>query len=150
MVSLINFLLSKTVAYKIKNLKGDLVIYVQKVAEVILSIILIRRFIYRVTLNFKGAFLIPYFITLFIIAIPLMYMEFSVGQFTRRGPIGALSQLCPFFKGVGIATVVISFWLTTYYIIIIGWDTYFLKINDFRNKHIFFIPNLEPSSEIFS
>jgi len=84
------------------------------------------RFGYLCSKSGGGAFLIPYFITLFIVAIPLMYMEFIVGQFTRRGPIGALSQLCPFFKGVGIATVVISFWLTTYYIIIIGWDTYFL------------------------
>ncbi len=73
-----------------------------------------------------GAFLIPYFICLCIVAIPLMYMEFSVGQFTQRGPIGALGKLCPLLKGVGIATVVISFFLTTYYIVIIGWDLYFL------------------------
>ena len=71
-------------------------------------------------------------------------MEFAVGQFTRRGPIGALNKLCPIFKGTlkmlklllfifslfhsgaGIATVVISFLLTTYYVAIIGWDLYFL------------------------
>lgn len=53
-------------------------------------------------------------------------MEFSMGQFTQRGPIGAMSRLCPFFKGTGIATVVISFFLTTYYIVIITWDLYFL------------------------
>lgn len=84
------------------------------------------RFGYLATKSGGGAFLIPYFVTLFLIAIPLMYMEFIVGQFTRRGPIGALSKLCPFFKGAGIATVVISFWLTTYYIVIIGWDVYFI------------------------
>jgi solute carrier family 6 GABA transporter-like protein 6/8/11/12/13 len=50
-----------------------------------------------------------------------MYMEFSVGQLTQRGPIGAMSQICPLFKGTGIATVVISFLLTTYYIVIIAW-----------------------------
>jgi hypothetical protein len=26
-------------------------------------------------------------------------MELAVGQFTRRGPIGALAQVCPLFKG---------------------------------------------------
>lgn len=26
-------------------------------------------------------------------------MELSVGQYTGRGPIGALGQLCPLFKG---------------------------------------------------
>lgn len=55
------------------------------------------------------------------VAIPLMYMEFSVGQLTQRGPIGAMNRLCPLFKGTGIATVVISFFLTTYYIVIIAW-----------------------------
>lgn len=55
-----------------------------------------------------------------------MFMEFSVGQFTQRGPIGAMSRICPLFKGTGIATVVLSFFLTTYYIVIIAWDLYFL------------------------
>lgn len=31
--------------------------------------------------------------------IPLLYMELAVGQFTKRGPIGALSKLCPILKG---------------------------------------------------
>jgi solute carrier family 6 GABA transporter-like protein 6/8/11/12/13 len=53
-------------------------------------------------------------------------LEFAVGQFTQRGPIGALSRLCPLLKGTGVATVVISFFLTTYYIVIITWDLYFL------------------------
>lgn len=29
----------------------------------------------------------------------MLYMELSVGQFTGRGPIGALGHLCPLFKG---------------------------------------------------
>lgn len=44
-------------------------------------------------------FLIPYFVTLLLLGIPMLYMEMSMGQFTRRGPIGALSMLCPLFKG---------------------------------------------------
>ena len=84
------------------------------------------RFGYLCSKSGGGAFLIPYFINLIIVAVPLMYMEFSVGQFTRRGPIGAMAKICPFFKGTGIATVVISFFLTTYYVVIIGWDLYFL------------------------
>lgn len=48
---------------------------------------------------FKGVFLVPYFLILIICGIPLLFMELAIGQFTRRGPIGALSQLCPIFKG---------------------------------------------------
>ena len=48
---------------------------------------------------FAGAFLIPYFIMLIVCGIPLLYMEFSMGQFTRQGPIGALQKLSPLFQG---------------------------------------------------
>lgn len=46
-----------------------------------------------------GVFLLPYFITLFICGIPLLFMELSIGQFTGRGVIGAIGQCCPLFKG---------------------------------------------------
>lgn len=48
---------------------------------------------------FSGAFLIPYFLTLFLCGIPLLYLELVIGQMTRRGPIGAFGKLCPLFKG---------------------------------------------------
>ena len=47
----------------------------------------------------KGAFLIPYFVMLFICGIPLLYMELAVGQLTKRGPVGAMISLCPLFQG---------------------------------------------------
>ena len=46
-----------------------------------------------------GAFLLPYLVMLLLCGIPLLYMELAVGQYTRRGPIGALGQLCPILKG---------------------------------------------------
>lgn len=30
----------------------------------------------------------------------MLFMELAVGQYTGRGPIGALGQLCPLFKGI--------------------------------------------------
>lgn len=47
-----------------------------------------------------GVFLLPYFITLFVCAIPMLFMELSVGQFTGRGVIGAIGQCCPLLKGL--------------------------------------------------
>jgi hypothetical protein len=32
--------------------------------------------------------------------IPLLFMELAVGQYTRRGPIGALEKMCPILKGM--------------------------------------------------
>ncbi|KAK7087247.1 hypothetical protein V1264_021322 [Littorina saxatilis] len=84
------------------------------------------RFPYLCFRSGGGAFLIPFFIMLVLCGVPLAYMEMAVGQFTRRGPIGAIGKLCPFFKGAGMATVVISFLFTTYYVIIITWSFYYM------------------------
>lgn len=49
--------------------------------------------------SISGVFLIPYSIIMAFIGGPMLYMELSVGQFTGRGPIGALGHLCPLLKG---------------------------------------------------
>lgn len=41
----------------------------------------------------------PYFIILIICGVPMLFLELAVGQYTGRGPIGALGQICPLFKG---------------------------------------------------
>ncbi|XP_078410502.1 sodium- and chloride-dependent GABA transporter ine isoform X1 [Cetorhinus maximus] len=63
---------------------------------------------------------------LLLCGIPLLLMEFTIGQFTCLGPVHALAKLCPLLKGVGVATVVISFLLCTYYNVIIAWALYYL------------------------
>uniref|UniRef100_A0A8C1GMU6 Si:ch211-225b11.1 n=1 Tax=Cyprinus carpio TaxID=7962 RepID=A0A8C1GMU6_CYPCA len=73
-----------------------------------------------------GAFLIPYLIMLFLCGIPLLFMEFTVGQYTRLGPVHSLAKICPLFKGVGLATVVISYVLCTYYNVLMTWALYYL------------------------
>lgn len=86
----------------------------------------IWRFPYLCYKSGGGAFLIPYLIMLFLCGLPLLFMELTVGQYTRRGPIGALGKICPILKGAGVATVVISFWLCTYYNVIIAWALIYL------------------------
>lgn len=46
-----------------------------------------------------GAFLIPYFVMVLICGVPLLYMEFAIGQYTRLGPVHAFAKICPLFKG---------------------------------------------------
>ncbi|XP_038676714.1 sodium- and chloride-dependent GABA transporter 1-like isoform X1 [Scyliorhinus canicula] len=90
------------------------------------------RFPYLCYRSGGGAFLIPYLIMLLLCGIPLLLMEFTIGQFTCLGPVHALAKLCPLLKGVGVATVVISFLLCTYYNVIITWALYYL-FNSFRS-----------------
>ncbi|XP_066300203.1 sodium- and chloride-dependent GABA transporter 1-like isoform X2 [Branchiostoma lanceolatum] len=89
------------------------------------------RFPYLCYKSGGGAFLIPYFIMLFLCGIPLLYMELAVGQYTQQGPVGALGKICPLLKGAGLATVVITFIFSTYYNVIITWALYYL-FNSFQ------------------
>ncbi|XP_063751294.1 sodium- and chloride-dependent GABA transporter ine isoform X2 [Eleginops maclovinus] len=84
------------------------------------------RFPYLCYRSGGGAFLVPYLLMLVVLGIPLLYMELIVGQYTRRGPVHALANVCPLLKGVGIASVAISFIMCTYYNLVITWALYYL------------------------
>ena len=68
------------------------------------------RFPYLVYESGGGVFLIPYFIMLFLVGIPLLYMELSIGLITQRGPVHSIKALCPFFKGKGFDQTRITRW----------------------------------------
>uniref|UniRef100_A0A3Q1CU20 Transporter n=1 Tax=Amphiprion ocellaris TaxID=80972 RepID=A0A3Q1CU20_AMPOC len=84
------------------------------------------RFPYLCYRSGGGAFLVPYLLMLFVLGIPLLYMELAIGQYTRRGPVHALASVCPLLKGVGIASVAISFIMCIYYNVVITWALYYL------------------------
>ena len=46
-----------------------------------------------------GAFLIPYFICLLVCGIPLVALEFSIGQYWQKGPTMVFMNLCPLLSG---------------------------------------------------
>uniref|UniRef100_UPI00398F4748 sodium- and chloride-dependent GABA transporter ine-like isoform X1 n=2 Tax=Pristiophorus japonicus TaxID=55135 RepID=UPI00398F4748 len=91
------------------------------------------RFPYLCYKSGGGAFLIPYLVMLLLCGIPLLLMEFTIGQYMCLGPVHALAKICPLLKGVGVATVVISFLLCTYYNVIITWALYYL-FNSLRSS----------------
>jgi len=83
------------------------------------------RFPYLCYKNGGGAFLIPYTMMLGLGALPLFYMELILGQFHRQGPI-SVWRISPIFKGVGFCAVLIAFFVSFYYNVIIGWAFHFL------------------------
>ncbi|XP_050546468.1 sodium- and chloride-dependent GABA transporter ine isoform X2 [Daktulosphaira vitifoliae] len=83
------------------------------------------RFPYNCYKSGGGIFLVPYFFIMIFCGVPLLYLELAIGQYTKRGPIGAISKLCPIFKGTGLSSVVTSFFMSTYYNVIIAYTLYY-------------------------
>lgn len=46
-----------------------------------------------------GAFIIPYLVMVVACGIPLVFVEFTIGQYTSLGPVHAIARICPLFKG---------------------------------------------------
>ncbi len=82
----------------------------------------IWRFPRIVAKNGGGAFLIPWFIFLFLWSVPLLITELSIGKKTRRGTIGSFASLMGPRWGwmggfVGFCSLAIMF----YYAVVTGW-----------------------------
>ncbi|KAB0389170.1 hypothetical protein E2I00_006437 [Balaenoptera physalus] len=56
---------------------------------------------------------------------PLFYMELALGQYNREGA-ATVWKICPFFKGVGYAVILIALYVGFYYNVIIAWSLYYL------------------------
>merc|ERR1712117_803285 len=84
------------------------------------------RFPYLCFKNGGGAFLIPYFFSMFVCGIPLFFQEVSVGQYLGVGGMSVVGQLTPILKGVGYSAMTMVFLENCYYIIVVTWTLFYL------------------------
>ena len=87
------------------------------------------KYVEIILLNFLGAFLIPYVLSLFLMGIPVFYMELAVGQRFRKSPLHIWNKLSPSLAGVGLSSVVVAFLVGCYYNMIVAWCFYYLFIS---------------------
>lgn len=83
-----------------------------------------------------SAFLIPYFIALFLIGIPILTLEFALGQVFRSGDVYSFAALHHRFAGVGLGSIFCSFNVVCYYVVIIAWAMNFF-IQSFQGTDSF-------------
>ncbi|XP_013200457.2 sodium-dependent proline transporter [Amyelois transitella] len=83
------------------------------------------RFPYLCYRNGGGAFLIPYFLTLLICGIPLVYLETTLGQFASAGCISVFN-INPLFKGAGYAAVVLNVIAVIYFSSIMAYPVLYI------------------------
>uniref|UniRef100_A0A672H4Q7 Transporter n=1 Tax=Salarias fasciatus TaxID=181472 RepID=A0A672H4Q7_SALFA len=79
------------------------------------------RFPYLCQSHGGGAFLIPYLILLVLEGMPLLLMEFAIGQRLRKGSVGVWRAIHPSLTGIGIASMLVSFLVSLYYTTLVAW-----------------------------
>jgi NSS family neurotransmitter:Na+ symporter len=80
-----------------------------------------------------GAFLIPYLIALFVLGIPLLILEFALGQKLQKGAIASFREINPKLRGIGFAAIFAGFVVVVYYVVVMAWALIFF-IGSFREK----------------
>lgn len=89
----------------------------------------IWRFPYLAGRYGGGAFLVPYLIALLTVGIPLLMLEFVIGQRMQRGAISSFRKLHPGFGSLGIYALVSSFIIVSYYAVVMAWCLYYFVVS---------------------
>ncbi len=69
-----------------------------------------------------GAFLLPYLIALIVAGIPLLILEFALGQKLQKGVVDALASIKRRFSGIGWLALFVGFIVISYYAVVMGWS----------------------------
>ncbi|MDO8871601.1 MAG: sodium-dependent transporter [Methanoregula sp.] len=81
----------------------------------------IWRFSAVIGQNGGGAYLIPYFIAVFVFALPLMILEITMGRRFRGTVVSSFRAVRPEFRFIGWFLCGIVFLILSYYLVITGW-----------------------------
>ena len=73
-----------------------------------------------------GAFLIPYLISLLVIGIPLLMLEFALGQKFQKGAVRSFNSLHPTLGVIGLGAILAGFVVVIYYAVVMAWSLVYL------------------------
>lgn len=68
-----------------------------------------------------GAFFIPYLMALFIVGLPVLILEISLGQYHQTGNVGVFGSFHARFRGIGVSSVASGYMLVVYYSMLLAW-----------------------------
>jgi NSS family neurotransmitter:Na+ symporter len=84
------------------------------------------RFPFIAHANGGGAFLIPYFVALLTAGIPLLIVEFGLGQFFQTAAPEAIAKIKKKFEWVGWFAILVAAGIVTYYMAVMAWSFRYL------------------------
>lgn len=78
--------------------------------------------------NGGGAFVLLYLVLVFLVGIPVLMVELSLGRKAQRNPVGAFKTLAPgtLWKWVGAMGVAAGFIILSFYSVIAGWSVAYI------------------------
>ncbi|RYP70851.1 hypothetical protein DL771_005226 [Monosporascus sp. 5C6A] len=85
--------------------------------------------------NYGLQWFVPYLIAVFIVAIPALILEISIGQAYRGGTVIAFSNIHRRLRGVGLGPVFVSFIVVHYFTVNLAWI-----MNYFRHSFVSPLP----------
>jgi solute carrier family 6 GABA transporter-like protein 1 len=71
--------------------------------------------------NYGLQWFVPYLLTVFLISIPALILEISIGQAYRGGTVIAFNDVNKRLKGVGLGPVLVSFIVVQYFTVNLAW-----------------------------
>ena len=90
------------------------------------------RFPYLIQKYGGGSFVLVFILMMVFEGIPLLLIEFMLGQRWKRGSVGMWNKLHPYLGGIGIAAAFEAFIICCYYTAIVCWCFFYL-FNSFQS-----------------
>ena len=84
------------------------------------------RFPYLCFQNGGAVFLIPYLLTLALLGIPIFCLELACGQRFRKDSLSVWPSINGHLGGIGVASVLTTFYVSIYYNVILAWALVYL------------------------
>lgn len=87
----------------------------------------VLRYPSQVYNNHGAQWFIPYFMAIFLVAIPVLILEVAIGQAFRSGSVVAYNQVNKRLKGVGLGLIFNGYTVIVYYVAILGWVMHYWR-----------------------
>ena len=79
--------------------------------------------------RFTGLFFIPYFIALFLLGVPLLMLEFSVGQYFNKNIVDLFASIKKWFSSIGWLMVFNAFIVMSFYAVVFSWNIIYFFVS---------------------
>ncbi len=77
----------------------------------------------------SGLFFIPYLIALIVLGVPLLIMEFSIGQYFNKNVVDLFASIRKWFSSIGWLMVFNAFIVMSYYAVILSWHIIYFFVS---------------------